>query len=458
MTEKGITTRLFTTITSNPGVAIFKPARCCESPPSGQPQPLRSRPDFALYLIASTLILRTLAVHGAARAEEFSPNVKDFHGIGESLSIFEREGLHVELINELDFGTLGPEDAVLLLHIGEVKNARGIIPFIESGGALILADESSALDSVYSRFGFERAPAGARMRNALDGFEGVYIAPRDGRHPLAEGVDFLVTDLPRPFYHPNLSPIFRFDETHMIVAVGRLGAGELIALGDSSLFINQLARLSKNRRFLHNLAAHLADRYARLLIVRGPGSLISREAPANRGLGGFREAIGSIRSLKIDSLALYLISLILLLALTLTLGSRLARGAVFEGPERLGYEGEPPNTEWKIRQYQQRGANLNEPISGLRDAVYRAMSRRLLRGSGRFIRDARAALEAASEAGVAFEELGVDPRFFERLDAFALSSEIDGAQRASRRDFIRLLEEAETLLARLETIEVRRER
>lgn len=427
--------------------------------PSGErPGPLRERSKIAWHAAVSHLILSALFALNVAHAEEFGLDHDDYRGLGESLSIFEGEGLHYEILSEIDFALLGPEDAVLLLHIGEIKSARGLIAFIERGGALLLADEGKSLDGVYARFGFRRGMEPAHARYAVDGFEGVYLAPRFERHALSEGVRFLIVDRPRPFYHPSLSSIFTLDEDEIIVAVGRLGAGELIALGDSSIFINQLARLSENRRFLQNLGGHLADRYARLLIVRGPGVIVSSDATPAEGLSGLREALASIRKLEIDGIPLYIASLVLLLALTLMLGAQLHGGSLFQGPTRLGFEGEPSSAEWRLREYQKRGADLREPIASLRRAVYQALERSL----GRPVKDAGAAREAVEKAGLSIEAMGLGARFFTRLDEFALSLEggraQEAAQRASRREFIRLVEGAEALLAQLETRETIRGR
>lgn len=406
---------------------------------------MRHLGEIALLSSVSWLILCAL-IADAARGDEFGLGDEAFDGVGAALAIFDEAGLHYEALDEVDFSALGPEDAVLLLRVDEVRSARGIIDFIERGGALILAEEGPALDGIYQRFGFERLSDRVSPELALGGFDGVYLAPRYERHPLSEGVDFLVVDRPRPFYHPSLSPIFTLDERQMIVAVGRLGSGELVALGDSSLFINQLARLSENRRFLQNFAEHLADRYARLLIVRGPGIIISTEAPSARGLVGFREALASIRTLEMSALGLYLASIALLLALTLMLGSRLYRGALFQGPERLGYPGEPSGIEWSVEAYGRRGADLSAPIASVRRAVYRALSRRISQP----VESAPHAAKALDALGLRSDKSGEDQRFFERLDEFALSSDGGARVEASRRDLLRLLDQAEALIARLE--------
>lgn len=402
--------------------------------------------------IAATIAVSwmiTLSILGPppSHAEDFSLNDERYNGIGRALTIFEEEGLYFELTEVVDFSELDREDAVLLLHVGAIRSARGTIDFIERGGALLLADEGDTLEEIYARFGFTRQSGPLTREFALHGFDGVYLAPRYERHSLSDGVDFLITDHPRPFFHESLSPLFTLAEDEILVAVGRLGAGELIAIGDSSLFINQLARLSENDRFLRNLGRHLAGRYARLLIVLGPGTIASTDTPSSaRGLGNLREGLLAIGAIEIDPLTLHLASIVLLIGLTLMLGSKLHRGVLFQGPRRLGNPAAPTGIEWDIRTLETRGADLGAPIRALRQVVYAAMTRRFARR----IASAAEAKSALAGAGLSLEKMGIEVRFFERLDEFALSSPSEAEVRASRRELVRFVRHAEVLLNRLE--------
>ena len=128
------------------------------------------------------------------------------------------------------------------------------------GGRLAIADDFG--EGVAAR----RLPHHAQRAGRTDdtrrlrGNRNVLIATPSVRHPLALDVLALVTNHPQVLHHDALEAIFSLSTTRAsaVVLAGAVGQGRLVAIGDSSVLINNMLEFSGNRAFARNLVRYLA--------------------------------------------------------------------------------------------------------------------------------------------------------------------------------------------------------
>lgn len=171
---------------------------------------------------------------------------------------------------ELRWGSLRPEDALIVIYPLKALNPDELSAFLRSGGRVAILDDFGASDSNLQRFQIERIPAPTRPARSLRNNPALALAEpvsdmaagkTIGVHPVVANVGTVVTNHPTALTHPNLTPALRIsaiDEPDGIIAVaGQVGLGRLFVVSDGSLVINQMMRYPGNRAFAEGLGRYL---------------------------------------------------------------------------------------------------------------------------------------------------------------------------------------------------------
>jgi hypothetical protein len=204
----------------------------------------------------------------------------------------------------------------------------------------------------------------------------VLIATPRVRHPLSLDVLALVTNHPQSLHHAALEPIFALDERGTaVVLAGAVGRGRLVAIGDSSVLINNMLEFHGNRAFARNLVRYLAQD-GRLWIA-SPGSELAGAyggATSTDPLAGLRAGLVRLAQVRLPAAAVQastaVIALLLLLAAATALPRRasLIRAVSIPARETLaGFAG-------RVRFFAAGDRDLLQPLLALKREIEHELS------------------------------------------------------------------------------------
>jgi hypothetical protein len=221
----------------------------------------------------------------ARAAPDYDPESEAWNGLSALIALADEEGVDLEPVEALDLARLAPADGLLILYPTKALPTASLLAFVRAGGAVALADDFGAGGALLHRFAIERVPPPIERAARLHGNRALLLARPRGAHPLAAGVGALLTNHPVALVHPDLEPVFAFDDEGRegLVLSGTVGAGKLVAIGDPSVFINRMMALEGNRRFAAGVLHLLADRGGHVFVV-------SRDARLDGDAGADPEA------------------------------------------------------------------------------------------------------------------------------------------------------------------------
>jgi len=258
----------------------------------------RHRPGIrcagAVALVAVLLVAR-LAGAGA-----FDLNDATWEGCSELLSIAKSElGKDRVLVQSvLDWQELSANDGVLVIHPLPVVDAEEATAFMRAGGRLAVVDDYGRGDRLLSHFRIHRRTLPSRPEAVLRNKPALPVAQPAldadgsgavGLHPTVAQVERVVLNHGTGLSHPDLTPILvvraRGEEPVAVAVAGQVEAGRLLAMGDSSVFINMMLRYPGNRNFAEGLVHYLVDGER---AVDGTGRLFiyANEFDERAGFGG----------------------------------------------------------------------------------------------------------------------------------------------------------------------------
>jgi hypothetical protein len=213
--------------------------------------------------IALLVVLGLRAARAGAQTTgasgDFATTNTQWNGLSDLLQVAAEEDAQLVVVSRLDLGTLTPRDGLLVVYPTEAMPTGDLSDYMRAGGRLAVADDFGAADSLFRIFRIGRAepnpdaPSVLRLRGNGE----LLVARPLTQHPLTEGVGAVVTNHPRVLFHAELEPIFAVGDHDAVVLAGAVGEGRLVAIGDPSLFINNMLALDGNRRFASNLLLYL---------------------------------------------------------------------------------------------------------------------------------------------------------------------------------------------------------
>jgi hypothetical protein len=233
---------------------------------------------LALLLVATPAWAQT-----QPPGEDFGPSERAWNGLSDFAALARAEGFDVVGRSQLDWAELRPTDVVLIFYPTSYLDPSHVATFLRGGGRLLIADDYGRADEALARLGIlRRAPGGANLPAYRDNPNLPIARPIMSQHPLAAGVDELVTNHPQVFaVSPGPDEVFALGKETIVVA-GTLGNanGRFIALSDPSLLINAMLAWGGNLQFALNVLSFLAPEApgGRILVLTGDVEL--RGAPA----------------------------------------------------------------------------------------------------------------------------------------------------------------------------------
>lgn len=298
----------------------------------------------ALFLAA----LCALLLHPAAASAQadYDPRSPAWNGTSELLRVASEADIDVRPTRSLDWDTLRPREALLVLYPTRSLGIADLSAFLEDGGKVAWFDDFGASGPFLDWFRFRREGRVRGVPRAPELPELLLARPRSA-HALAEGVDVLVTNIPSALSHPGLTPVFDFvpagnDPPQGFLLVGQIGQGKLVVGGDPSVLVNTMMRFPGNRQFARNLLSFLADG-RRVHLVWGDARVSGIYRGRSRARTPVREAVNTLNdSLTALSRALGTPAALRPLAMLLSLAAACVMGAVVWGrrpSERYGPRG-----------------------------------------------------------------------------------------------------------------------
>lgn len=234
--------------------------------------------------VGSSRLLRSALLAGAllaiasltrpARAGAFDLNDTTWEGCSELLTLARNElgAERVIVQSVLDWQELKPVDGVLLIHPMRVVDAEEATAFMRAGGRLAVADDYGLGDRLLEHFRIRRRTLPDRPLDMLRSKPALPIAqPASdpdaagavGLHPTVAFVEHVALNHGTGLTHPDLTPVLAVrgvgEERVDVAVAGQVDAGRLLAMGDSSAFINQMLRYPGNRRFAVGVVHYLVE-------------------------------------------------------------------------------------------------------------------------------------------------------------------------------------------------------
>jgi hypothetical protein len=233
-------------------------------------------------LVTATLgFALAIASRSAHADDDYDPASREWNGLASLVEIADRAGVPLEVVDELDIGTLGPNDALLIVYPTRDLPVAGLSELMRAGGRVAIADDFGEGGPLLEVYGIERVAGAPPDAPHLQANEALPVARAVSGHALADGVAALVTNHPATLRHPALEPLFAFDDgsgdeapERALVLAGAVGEGRLVAISDPSILINNMLELRDNRRFAENLVRYLdAGTGGRVILARGEAEL-----------------------------------------------------------------------------------------------------------------------------------------------------------------------------------------
>jgi hypothetical protein len=264
--------------------------------------------------LASAFFALLVAAANDAAAVPFDTESSDWDGYGAFITLLERAVGPIARVDAVDLAAVEIDDLLVLIEPSDTLPVERIALWVESGGRLLVLDESGGSDPLAERFGLT-----ATDPMTLDrGFLGNDALPRltpVGRHALSEGIDHIVANHPSALRGAGL-PVFATGGDTGVVWDTTLASGRAVFVADPSLFIGLMLPLAGNARLADNIARYLCPPGCTATVVRRGGAV---EGAAERPTAGIEDAIerigeslSELRTIRIDDRALLAAAVLLL--------------------------------------------------------------------------------------------------------------------------------------------------
>ena len=234
----------------------------------------------ALLVVLTVVVVLALLVGGTASAAVFGAYNPSWDGASElraTASATETETVIAG--NTSEYPTAAPEEAVGFILSPESRytpaDAARVEAFVRSGGTLVVAEDfGTASNPLLASIGADARVDGRLLRDERFYGESPEMPTIQGlnEHTYTEGVEALTLNRPTAV-EPNGSTVLATSSNYTyadanlngelddseslrqfpVATVESVGSGEVVVLGDPSLFINVMIDRSDNRAFVENL-------------------------------------------------------------------------------------------------------------------------------------------------------------------------------------------------------------
>lgn len=211
---------------------------------------------------------------GQREGMPFSTSSSDWEGYSEFVRLAQRRigTSRVKPSATLDYSSLRPNDAIIIVHPLRPLDESSLSSFLAVGGRVALLDDFGTGGGLLQKFGIRRiSPPESPVEKLRSNPDLAVAVPsvqlvagaEQGRHPIAQHVEAVVTNHPLVLRHPDLTPVLEIQDTsgraEALAVTGVIAKkGRLFALGDPSVFINLMMRYPGNRALAEGLVDYLA--------------------------------------------------------------------------------------------------------------------------------------------------------------------------------------------------------
>lgn len=265
-------------------------------------QVIEMRINIAIAGVITLITLLIIGIHLSTGNEEFSRYNPGWNGTSGFFSLLEpHHSMDILRLSDLD----GRGNATLLIIAPSapypVLDLGGIRKFVESGNTLFIADESGVSNSILQGIGssitIQPGVLGSIDRAYNDPY--VIVTIPDSDHPLVRNLTSLVLNHGSAltggqpliqsgmmsWIDSNKDRRVSEDESfgrRVVMARESIGAGEVIVLSDSGIFINSMLDIGDlwgNREFISRLVSYrptlcVDQMISMTMVPAGPGSLV----------------------------------------------------------------------------------------------------------------------------------------------------------------------------------------
>lgn len=290
---------------------------------------------------------------GIARAEPFDAARPGWDSLSVLVGLARAElgPARVVVSPQLDYSTLAPEDALVLVHpVGDLDLAS-LSRFLHEGGRIVLLDDFGDGDTLLAHFGMMRRPLGEPSQT-LGNRMHLPIARPSGYHPTVADVDQVVLNHASCIDHPDLSSVLevetRLGEKKAVAVAGAVGKGRLLAVSDSSVFLDSMLRFPGNETFARAVVRYAVEddvwgkRGGRLLIAREAlqqvgvfGEASAATAFLEEATRGLREALQKLRQEGLSGAPALAVAILAALGCVLWVAKRAAKPHAPQQPRFL---------------------------------------------------------------------------------------------------------------------------
>jgi hypothetical protein len=289
------------------------------------------------FAILAALALELGGVTSNAWAAPLDPGGEDWEGLADFLRLAQKEldSRHVVTTERIDLGDLSPDDTLVLVHPERELDSDELEFFMHAGGNVVLLDDFGTGDAVLAHFHMQRVPLPARPAKMLRGNPAFAVAEPASSHPAVSDVAHVVTNHATGISDYGLKPLLvvqgRDEPNVLLAAVGAVGAGHFVAVGDPSIVMNAMLRYPGNRAFALSLvrfaAGDGAARRGRVFVLANDFTITGRYGE-NAVAGGLRRSFRGILDAfrqGVSPLAAYLAALLVGLGIVVWASARAGR-------------------------------------------------------------------------------------------------------------------------------------
>ncbi|MEZ4469012.1 MAG: hypothetical protein R3F60_20125 [bacterium] len=275
---------------------------------------------MTLRHVVAALALGLLAVAPGPAGAELSAEGEAWDDLSRWLDGHRQAGGEIRAGPRIDLGTVPPGSGLALLAPGPVADAAGVRRFVQEGGRVLIAIDDEGAEGLLREFETGAVEPPAAGGEHLDGRPALVVL-RPPQALVFEGVSALVTNRPLGLAPIGvLDPAVRFHDGTPFAWHLRLGEGEVLLVGDASLFINLMLDAGQNGRFAANVLAWLSRGGQQPITVAGGGVPVDgtygTPAPDETGLDGINRTLAEIGGTAAPDALLIQVLLALLLAAT----------------------------------------------------------------------------------------------------------------------------------------------
>lgn len=229
----------------------------------------------SLFVLALVTALGGSAAAQPAELADYDPRSNAWNGMATFVGLAEGMGYEVEPVSTLQWDQLTANDILFLVYPLQRVEPGRLDAFVQAGGNVVLADDFGESKEAMARLGLLRAEvATPRAAKFQDGRVWAPIATEKSDHPIARGVDEVVTNHPAALKQvEGATTVIGFEDSAVVVA-GQRGTGRFVAVSDPSIFINRMLQYPGNVTLAANILGWLdrhetGTRARHIVLLRG---------------------------------------------------------------------------------------------------------------------------------------------------------------------------------------------